>query len=56
MRPVLIAYGGAGAIRAAAKPMAEEIADVDNLLLLFSSNRPGGKGGFDFYYVGLPRD
>lgn len=25
----------------------------DNSLLLFSSNRPGGKGGFDLYYVGV---
>jgi len=26
-----------------------------NDLMVFSSNRPGGKGGFDLYYVGLPR-
>jgi hypothetical protein len=25
-----------------------------NSLLLFSSNRPGGKGGYDLYYVGTP--
>jgi hypothetical protein len=25
-----------------------------NDLMIFSSNRPGGKGGFDLYYVGLP--
>jgi hypothetical protein len=27
--------------------------DFDNSLMIFSSNRPGGKGGFDLYYVGL---
>lgn len=26
-----------------------------NDLMVFSSNRPGGKGGFDLYYVGVPR-
>lgn len=26
-----------------------------NDLMIFSSNRPGGKGGFDLYYVGIPR-
>ncbi len=25
-----------------------------NDLMIFSSNRPGGKGGFDLYYVGMP--
>lgn len=25
-----------------------------NELMLFSSNRPGGKGGFDLYFVGIP--
>jgi hypothetical protein len=27
----------------------------DNNLMIFSSNRPGGKGGFDLYYVGIPK-
>jgi len=26
-----------------------------NDLMIFSSNRPGGKGGFDLYYAGIPR-
>lgn len=26
-----------------------------NDLMIFSSNRPGGKGGFDLYYTGVPR-
>jgi len=29
--------------------------EFDNDLMIFSSNRPGGKGGFDLYYVGIPR-
>jgi hypothetical protein len=27
----------------------------DNNLLVFSSNRPGGLGGYDLYYVGFPK-
>ncbi len=27
--------------------------DFTNLFMLFSSDRPGGKGGFDFYYKGI---
>ena len=27
-----------------------------NLMMIFSSNRPGGQGGFDLYYVGIPKD
>jgi hypothetical protein len=26
-----------------------------NDLMVYSSDRPGGKGGFDLYYVGIPR-
>ena len=26
-----------------------------NTLMIFSSNRPGGHGGFDLYYVGIPQ-
>ena len=27
--------------------------DFENNLLIFSSNRPGGKGGYDLYYIGI---
>jgi hypothetical protein len=27
--------------------------DFLNLFIMFSSNRPGGKGGFDIYFRGL---
>lgn len=29
--------------------------DYSNDLMIFSSNRPGGKGGFDLYYIGIPK-
>lgn len=29
--------------------------DFTNDLMVFSSNRPGGKGGFDLYYVGIEK-
>jgi len=29
--------------------------NYENDLMIFSSNRPGGKGGFDLYYVGIPK-
>lgn len=28
----------------------------ENNLMIFSSNRPGGKGGFDLYFVGIPKN
>jgi hypothetical protein len=27
--------------------------EYQNDLMLFSSDRPGGKGGYDLYYVGI---
>jgi hypothetical protein len=27
--------------------------DFNNRYMMFSSNRPGGKGGFDLYYTGV---
>lgn len=30
--------------------------EFDNEMMIFSSNRPGGKGGFDLYYVGIFND
>jgi hypothetical protein len=32
------------------------INDFFNSLMIFSSNRPGGKGGFDLYYVGINKE
>lgn len=29
--------------------------EFDNDMMIFSSNRPGGKGGFDLYFVGIQR-
>jgi hypothetical protein len=29
--------------------------EFQNDLMIFSSNRPGGKGGYDLYYVGMPK-
>ncbi|MCK4750695.1 MAG: PD40 domain-containing protein, partial [Bacteroidales bacterium] len=31
----------------------EEEVDTDRDMMVFSSNRPGGKGGFDLYFVGV---
>lgn len=36
-------------------PSAAYFSDSKNDLLFFSSNRPGGKGGYDFYFVGIPK-
>ncbi|HDS06845.1 MAG TPA: hypothetical protein ENO05_04390 [Bacteroides sp.] len=35
------------------RPITMRYHDFDNTLLMFSSNRPGGKGGFDLYYSGI---
>ncbi len=37
------------------RPAVVYAADFTNDLMLFSSNRPGGLGGFDLYYVGIPK-
>jgi len=34
----------------------EEEVDNDRDMMIFSSNRPGGKGGFDLYFVGVMDD
>lgn len=34
------------------RPIVVPIIESENNLMIFSSNRPGGKGGFDLYYVG----
>ena len=36
------------------RPIAIYAGGFETDLLIFSSNRPGGHGGFDLYYVGLP--
>jgi hypothetical protein len=35
------------------RPIILHYHDFDNNLMIFSSNRPGGKGGFDLYHVGI---
>ncbi len=35
------------------RPITLHYHDFDNNLMIFSSNRPGGKGGFDLYHVGI---
>jgi hypothetical protein len=37
------------------RPIATSIDGFDNNFMIFSSNRPGGKGGFDLYYVGIEK-
>ena len=37
------------------RPIIESIPGFTNDFMIFSSNRPGGKGGFDLYYVGVKK-
>ncbi len=37
------------------RPVLISMPDFINDFMIFSSNRPGGKGGFDLYYVGVPK-
>ncbi|MCD4670877.1 MAG: hypothetical protein K8S14_10585, partial [Actinomycetia bacterium] len=37
------------------RPIVRSLWDFSNDFMLFSSNRPGGKGGFDLYYVGIDK-
>ena len=37
------------------RPIVRQQHDFSNDFMIFSSNRPGGKGGFDLYYVGIDK-
>lgn len=37
------------------RPVVSDYTDFANRLMIFSSNRPGGLGGFDLYFVGIPK-
>jgi hypothetical protein len=37
------------------RPYIIRLSGYDNNLMIFSSNRPGGKGGYDLYYVGIDK-
>lgn len=37
------------------RPIVKPMYEFTNDFMIFSSNRPGGKGGFDLYYVGIQK-
>ena len=37
------------------RPVALQVYNFENDLMIFSSNRPGGQGGYDLYYVGIDK-
>jgi len=37
------------------RPIFRKYVDIENDMMIFSSNRPGGSGGFDLYYVGIDK-
>ncbi len=37
------------------RPIVKFFGDFTNDFMIFSSNRPGGKGGFDLYYIGIDK-
>jgi hypothetical protein len=37
------------------RPIVSDHRSFSNRLMIFSSNRPGGLGGFDLYYLGIPK-
>jgi hypothetical protein len=36
------------------RPLIGDFPDFRNYFMIFSSNKPGGKGGFDLYFTGIP--
>lgn len=37
------------------RPVVSDAWEFENQVMIFSSNRPGGLGGFDLYFVGIPK-
>ncbi|MEB2785365.1 hypothetical protein [Algoriphagus persicinus] len=37
------------------RPIVSDSWEFSNQVMIFSSNRPGGLGGFDLYFVGIPK-
>jgi hypothetical protein len=37
------------------RPVIVQVNEFENDVMIFSSNRPGGQGGFDLYYVGIEK-